>query len=180
MRHAIPAVGPQWVEAAGDLTWPLAELRRGRAVRAPASNRPPSVRAGDNPHRTGQQLRPAAGLGGGELRTDAGDGPTRPPRRARHLDQGRLRHVARAIWRMGLAQVSPGEPGSEPETDGPGLRRYLLLAPLRSGHPARGDDGRARLSGAAGQGAIRGHLVLFGAAHARGASDPPPAGDAAA
>ena len=38
---------------------------------------------------------------------------------------------------------------------GPRLRRHLLLAPLRPGHAARGDDGRARHGGAPGQGALR-------------------------
>ena len=36
------------------------------------------------------------------------------PRRARDLDQGRLRHVARAVRRMGLAQVPAREPRPEP------------------------------------------------------------------
>ena len=45
------------------------------------------------------------------------------------------------------------------------LRRHLLLPPLRPGHAARGDDGRARHRGAAGQGAVRRHLVLLAGAH---------------
>ena len=49
---------------------------------------------------------------------------------------------------------------------GPRLRRHLLLAPRRPGHAARGDDGRARHGGAAGQGAVRGDLVLLGPADA--------------
>ncbi len=55
---------------------------------------------------------------------------------------------------------------------GPRVRRHLLLAPRRSGHAARGDDGRARHGGEAGQGAVRGDLVLLGPADRRGGADP--------
>ena len=75
-------------------------------------------------------------------------GPAAVPRRAGHLDQGRLRHVGRALRRVGLAQVPAREPRPSPGADGPGLRRHLLLAPLRSRHAARGDAGRARHRGA--------------------------------
>ena len=44
------------------------------------------------------------------------------------------------------------------------LRRHLLLAPLRPGDAARGDDGCARHGGAAGQGALRRHLFVHGRA----------------
>ena len=57
--------------------------------------------------------------------------------------QGRLRHVARPVRRVGLAQVPDLVAGPVAEPDGPGLRRHLLLAPLRPGHSAGGDDGRA-------------------------------------
>ena len=56
--------------------------------------------------------------------------------------------------------------------DGPRLRRHLLLAPLRPGHAARGDDGRARHGGAPGQGALRRHLVVLAREDARGGRDP--------
>ena len=87
------------------------------------------------------------------------------PRRAGHLDQGRLRHVAGPVRRLRLAQVPAREPRPEPRAHGPRLRRHLLLAPLRPRHAARGDDGRARHRGAAGQGAVRRDLVLLGRAH---------------
>ena len=50
------------------------------------------------------------------------------PRRARHLDQGRLRHVARPV-RPGRRrpQVRAGQPRPVAAPDGPGLRRHLLL-----------------------------------------------------
>ena len=44
---------------------------------------------------------------------------------------------------------------------GPRLRRHLLLAPLRPGDAARGDDGRARHGRPPGQGALRRHLLLL-------------------
>ena len=46
--------------------------------------------------------------------------------------------------------------------DGPGVRGHLLLPPVRPGHAARGDDGRAGYRGPVGQGPVRGHLLLFG------------------
>ena len=52
------------------------------------------------------------------------------------------------------------------------LRRHLLLASRRPGHPARGDDGRARHGGPPGQGALRGDLVVLAGADARGRGDP--------
>ena len=66
---------------------------------------------------------------------------------------------------------------------GRGVLRHLLLAPLRPGHAARGDDGRARPRGPPGQGAVRRDLVLLGRARparwrrssrrGRPAADPP-------
>src|SRR5947207_8002376 len=73
---------------------------------------------------------------------------------------------------MGLAQVPAREPRPEPATAAPRVRRHLLLAPLRSGHAARGDDGRARYGRAPGQGALRRDLVVLGAEDARGGLDP--------
>ena len=58
-------------------------------------------------------------------------GPRALPRRARDLDQGRLRHVARPLRRLRLAQVPAREPRPEPAAHGPRLRRHLLLAPAR-------------------------------------------------
>ena len=92
------------------------------------------------------------------------------PRRARDLDEGRLRHVAGPVRRVGLAQVPAREPRPEPCADGARLRRHLLLAPLRPRHAARGDDGRARRGRAAGQGALRRHLVLLRRADAEAAA----------
>ena len=46
-----------------------------------------------------------------------------------------------------------------------GLRRHLLLAPRRPGDADRGDDRGARHARAAGQGAVRRHLVVQRRAH---------------
>ena len=58
--------------------------------------------------------------------------------------------------------------------DGRRLRRHLLQPPPRPRDPARGDDGRAAHGRAAGQGALRRHLVVLAGAHARGGRDPAP------
>ena len=97
-----------------------------------------------------------------------------------HLDQGGLRHVARPVRRMGLAQVPAREPRPEPAADGARLRRHLLLAPARPRHAAGGDARRGRHRGPPGQGAVRRHLVVLGRAHGRGGADPARARDAAA
>ena len=49
------------------------------------------------------------------------------PRRADHLHQGRLGHVARPLRRLGLAQVPAGQPRPEPRPARARLRRHLLL-----------------------------------------------------
>ena len=132
-----------------------------------AGDRAPGVRPRRHALRPREQLRSAARLGGGELRAAARDGPQAVSRRADHLLQGRLRHVARAVRRVGLAQVPARLAGPEPRAHGARLRRHLLLAPLRPRHAARGDRRRAGQRGPAGQGALRGHLLLLGRAHAR-------------
>ena len=69
-------------------------------------------------------------------------GPARLSRRADHLDQGRLRHVAGTVRRPRLAQVPAGQPRPEPRPDGSRLRRHLLFPPRRPGHASGRDDGR--------------------------------------
>ena len=60
----------------------------------------------------------------------------------------------------------------EPEADGARLRRHLLLPPLRPGHAARGDDGRARSHRPLRARALRRHLLLRQRVDARGGGDP--------
>ena len=177
---ALPPLRPQRPASARDLARPVAQLRRRPHARRPAGDRAARVRPGDHALRPGQQLRSAAGLGGGELRSHPGHRPGAVSRRADHLLQGGLRHVARAVRRMGLAQVRARLARPEPRADGARLRRHLLLPPLRSRHAARGDPGSARHRGAPGQGALRRHLLLLGRAHARGGGHPARARHAAA
>src|SRR5476651_191837 len=83
-------------------------------------------------------------------------------RRADHLQQGRLGHVARPL-RPGrrLAQIRAGQPRPEPATPGPRLRGHLLFPPLRPGHPAGRNRQRPGHCRAAGQGVVHRHLVLL-------------------
>ncbi len=60
------------------------------------------------------------------------------------------------------------------------LRGHLLFAPVRSGDPARRDDGRARHGSTPGEGSLHGHLLLFAREDARGVRAPRVARDAAA
>jgi hypothetical protein len=87
-------------------------------------------------------------------------GLRRAPRRAHHLDQGRLPHVARPLRRMGLAQKSPGLLGPELEALGPALRGHFLSPPARPRHADGGiADGGGRCR-ALGPRALRRHLEL--------------------
>ena len=113
---ALPPLRPQRPQAARDLARPVAELRRRPAARHAARDRAPRVRPRHHALRPGQQLRAAVRLGRGELRAHPGPRPAAVPRRAGHLDQGRLRHVARPVRRVGLAQVPAGEPRPEPRS----------------------------------------------------------------
>ena len=93
---------------------------------AAARDSPPRLRPGRHALRPGQQLRPAVRQRGDQLRPDHARGPAPIPRRADHLHQGRLRHVAGPLRRPGLAQVPAGQPGPVAAPDGPGVRRHLL------------------------------------------------------
>ena len=114
------------------------------AQRHGARDVPRRLRSGHHPFRSRQQLRPAAGLGRRAVRHHPQDRLPRSPRRDGHLDQGRLPHVARPLWRVGQPQISDLQPRPEPQAHGARLCRHLLFAPLRSRHAAGGDHGRAR------------------------------------
>ena len=105
----------------------------------------------------------------GSAETNFGSHPAhglrRPARRADHLDQGGLGHVARPLRRPRLAQVPAGQPGPEPRPAGPRLRRHLLPPPLRPRHPPRGDAWARSTRRAPGQGALRRHLLVLRRAH---------------
>ena len=140
-----------------------------RRARDPARDPAPRLRPRRHPLRPGQQLRPAVRLGRGELRPHPGLGPAPVPRRADHLDQGRLRHVAGAV-RRSAARASTCSPASTRASARMGLDYVDIFysPPLRPGHAAGGDDGRARHRGPAGQGAVRRHLVVLARRDARG------------
>ena len=166
------AAAAEWPEAARDLARALAQLRRRPAARVEPRDPPARLRPGRHPFRPGEQLRAAVRVGRGDVRPDHARGPAPVPRRARDLDEGRLRHVAGPVRRVGLAEVPARVARPVARADGPRLRRHLLLAPLRPRDAARGDARRARHGGQAGQGALRRHLVVLGRAHARGGRDP--------
>ena len=115
---------------------------------------------GDHPFRPRQQLRAAARLGRDQLRRAPAQRFSSASRRARDLHQGRLRHVAGTLRRVGKPQIPARQPRPEPEAHGARLRRHLLFAPLRPRDAARGDDGRARHGGAPGQGALCRDILL--------------------
>ena len=82
----LPAISARAVE----------QLRRRPPARDPARRAAAGIRPRRHPLRPRQQLRPAARLGRDELRPHLPRGLPPLPRRADHLDEGRLRHVARA------------------------------------------------------------------------------------
>ena len=142
-RHRLPPHRAQRPAAARDQPGPLAQLRRRHALRHTARPRAPCLRPGRHAVRPGQQLRPALRLRRGELRAHHGQGPAAVPPRAGHHHEGRLGHVVGAVRLPRLAQVRARLARREPGAHGPRPRGHLLLAPLRPGHAARGDDGRA-------------------------------------
>ena len=178
--HDVPTDRTQRPPAPGRVPRSLEQLRRRSPARDEPRDRPTRIRPRDHALRPREQLRPAVRVGGGDLRPAARDRPRALPRRAGDLDEGRVRHVARPVRRVGLAQVPAREPRPEPPSHGPRLRRHLLLPPLRPGHAARGDDGRAGQRRSPGQGALRRDLVVLAGADARGGVDPRANGHAAA
>ena len=138
-------------------------------TRDPARDPPPRLRPRHHPLRPRQQLRPAARLRRDRTSAASCASDFRPYR-------DELIISTKAGYDMWPGPY--GEWGSRKyllaildqslEAHGARLRRHLLLAPLRPRHAARGDDGRARHRGPAGQGALRRHLVLLRPAHDRG------------
>ncbi len=141
----VPALRPQRPPAAGALARPVAELRRRPAARdrSARSSAAPSTSASPTstwPTTTGRPTARPRRTSAGMLAEDF-----RPYRDELIIST----KAGYDMWpgpygELGLAQVPAGEPRPEPRADGARLRRHLLLAPLRPGHAARGDDGRAR------------------------------------
>src|SRR6476469_4097155 len=111
---ALPPLWPQRPQAARDVALALAELRRGAPPRALPRDRAPRVRPRHHALRPGEQLRAALRVRRARVRRGHGPRPAAASRRAGHLDEGRLRHVARPLRRLGLAQVPAREPRPEP------------------------------------------------------------------
>ena len=162
-RCALSLLRSERAPAPAALVRPLAELRGRDPSRDAASDAADRLRPRDQPLRSREQLWPTVRQCRDQLRTSAAEGLRILSRRADHLDQGRMGHVARTVRaRRRFAEVHASEPRSEPASDGHRLRRHLLLTPLRSRYAARGDHGRTRDRGSAGQGVVRGPLVVLG------------------
>ncbi|CAA9257281.1 MAG: L-glyceraldehyde 3-phosphate reductase, partial [uncultured Arthrobacter sp.] len=169
----LPPHGEERSGPAGDQPRPLAQLRRRHAFRPAAGDPAPRLRPGRHALRPGQQLRPALRLGRDQFRPPSGRRPPPLPRRAGHLHQGRLRHVARPLWPgRRRPQVRAVQPRPVAGPHGAGLRRHLLQPPPRPDHAARGDHGRAGHRGPVRQGALRRHLLLLAEGHGGGGGDP--------
>ena len=97
--------GRSGIKLPGDLARASGTTSATTSRSRPARDAAPRLRPRHHPLRPRQQLRPAVRLGRDQLRPHHARGPRALPRRADHLDQGRLRHVARAVRRVGLAQV---------------------------------------------------------------------------
>src|SRR5665647_480834 len=102
------------------------------------------------------------------------------PRTARHLHEGRLGLLARAVRGSGLPQVPSRQPRRVAGPHGHRPRRHLLPPPRRPGHASRGDDGSARLRRTVRPRALCRRLLLLAAAHQEGRRDPQRPRDAAA
>ena len=165
--HALSPLRPVRPQATGDFARAVAQFRGRHAARGQAGDLPQGLRSRHHPFRSRQQLRPAAGCGGGGLRRDPAHRLPRLPRRADRLVQGRIRHVAGAIRRVGQPQIPDRQLRPEPEAPRPRLCRHLLFPSLRPRYAAGGDDVGARPDRPLRQGALCRHLLLQFAAHAR-------------
>ena len=166
-RDALPPLRPQRPAAAAVSLGLWHNFGDDQPARRAARDPAPRVRPRHHPLRPRQQLRAAVRLGRGELRPHLRR-TSRPTATSCHLHEGRLRHVARPVRRVGLAQVPARVPRPEPQRMGLDYVDIFYSHRLRPGHAARGDDRRARHRRPPGQGAVRRDLVLLGRAHARG------------
>ena len=105
---------------------------------------------------------PPAGLGRGELRPPSSrEDFARLPRRARHLHQGRVRHVARPYGDCGSRKYLLASLDQSLKRMGLDYVDIFYSPPARPGDAARGDHGRARHRRPQRQGALRRDLVLL-------------------
>ncbi len=180
--HALSPLRRLGSASSRDQPRPLAQLRPRHAAPDQTRDLPRGVRPRDHAFRSGQQLRPAAGQRRTCLRFDPGRGfrrrQRRIARRTRHLVQGGLSDVGRPLRRMGQPQIPDRVVRPVAAADGSRLCRHLLFAPLRSRHPARGDDGRARPYRPVGARALCRDLQLQFGKDAGGGGDPEGSGHA--
>ena len=115
-RMRVPPLRPERAPAPRRLARPLAELRPRPAARHEPRDRAARLRPRHHALRPGEQLRPAVRLGRGELRPAAAAGPRARIATSWSSRQGRLRHVAGPVRRVGLAQVPAREPRPEPRS----------------------------------------------------------------
>ena len=147
--------GRSGLRAAGDQPWALAQFRRGCAARARPGDLPDGVRCGHHPFRSRQQLRAAAGQRRGSFGDTSRNRLPRLPRPARDLVEGRLRHVARTLRRMGAA-ANTSSPPATTSLKRMGLAYVDLFYSHRfdPGTPLEETHGGARPDRAIGQGAL--------------------------
>ena len=108
-----------------------------RSCAAPSTSASPTS---TSPTTTARRTAPRRRTSGGSCATDLA--PYRDE--LVDLDQGGLRHVARARTATGARASTCWRASTRASAHGPRLRRHLLLAPARPRDAARGDDGRAR------------------------------------
>ena len=137
--------GRSGLQLPADLARAVAQLRRRPAAARPSAR---SCRRafdlGITHFDLANNYGPPYGVGRGELRPDPRRRPHGPtatswssrPRPATTCGPGPYGDWGSRKYLLGLA-------GPVAAPDGAGLRRHLLLAPVRPGHAARGDDGRA-------------------------------------
>ena len=140
--------GRSGLQLPADLARPVAQLRRRPPDRDAAGDPAPRVRPRRSPTSTWPTTTARR-----TARPRSTSGASSPRTSARYRDE--LVISTKAGYDMWPGPY--GEWGSRKyllasldqclRADGPRLRRHLLLAPLRPGHAARGDDGRARHRG---------------------------------
>ena len=135
------------------------------AARDEPRDRAARVRPRRHALRPRQQLRAAVRLGRGELRPAPAQDLAPVPRRARHLDEGRLRHVAGPVRRLG-ARASTCSRASTRASRRMGLDYVDIFYSHRVDPDTPLEETMGALDTAvrAGQGALRRHLVVLGRA----------------
>ena len=162
--------GRSGLQLPGDLARPLEQLRGRPPARDEPRDRPPCVRPRDHALRPREQLRAAVRLGRGDVRPAPRDRPRAVPGRARDLDEGRLRHVARALRRVGLPEVPLASLDQSLRRMGLDYVDIFYSHRLDPDTPLEETMGALDTRRPAGEGALRRDLVLSAGGDARGAA----------